>query len=189
PEPRAELLPRLCHLLKGGSGYGFNLYSDRKKGVQFVRSVDPDSPAQRGGVRAGDRVLEVNGVTTGDLRHSEVVALIRAGGQEVRLLVVDQNTDELFLRLGIMPTSSHIREVYVDEAPPPPAPPPPAVDAPIISVTMTDSPVTTPSPKSRTNGSSAPTAAEAKQKVLATRSKKRAPPMDWSKKQELFSNF
>ncbi|KAM9770852.1 LOW QUALITY PROTEIN: Na(+)/H(+) exchange regulatory cofactor NHE-RF2 [Menidia menidia] len=230
PEPRAELLPRLCHLLKGGSGYGFNLYSDRKKGVQFVRSVDPDSPAQRGGVRAGDRVLEVNGVTTGDLRHSEVVALIRAGGQEVRLLVVDQNTDELFLRLGIMPTSSHIREVYVDEAPPPP-PPPPTTDTPIISVTMTDSPVPTPSPKSRTNGSSAsqssssstsqseisssdmsfqvpeeddrrvsdplvdcglrlsPTAAEAKQKVLATRSKKRAPPMDWSKKQELFSNF
>lgn len=34
-----------------------------------------------------------------------------------------------------------------------------------------------------------PTAAEARQKVLATRNKKRAPPMDWSRKQELFSNF
>lgn len=34
-----------------------------------------------------------------------------------------------------------------------------------------------------------PTAAEAKQKVLASRNKKRAPPMDWSKKQEIFSNF
>lgn len=34
-----------------------------------------------------------------------------------------------------------------------------------------------------------PTAAEAKKKVLATRHRRRAPPMDWSKKQELFSNF
>lgn len=34
-----------------------------------------------------------------------------------------------------------------------------------------------------------PTAAEAKQKVRSKRPKKRAPPMDWSKKQELFSNF
>lgn len=34
-----------------------------------------------------------------------------------------------------------------------------------------------------------PTAAEARQKVLATRNKKRAPPMDWSRRQELFSNF
>ena len=41
------------------------------------------------------------------LRHSEVVAFIRAGGEEVRLLVVDPETDELFHRLGITPTTSH----------------------------------------------------------------------------------
>lgn len=40
------------------------------------------------------------------LRHSEVVALIKGGG-EVRLLVVDQETDELFLTLGLPPTISH----------------------------------------------------------------------------------
>lgn len=34
-----------------------------------------------------------------------------------------------------------------------------------------------------------PTAAEAKQKVLSSRNKKRAPPMDWNKRQEIFSNF
>ncbi|XP_072240388.1 Na(+)/H(+) exchange regulatory cofactor NHE-RF2 [Leuresthes tenuis] len=238
PEPTVELLPRLCHLVKGEHGYGFNLYSDKKKGVQFVRTVDADSAAERAGVRAGDRVLEVNEVTTRDLRHSEVVALIRAGGDEVRLLLVDQETDELFLRLGITPTSSHIKEVYVDDTPTESSVPTPsgtielpATDAPIINVTLTDSPITNLSPNSRANGSSAsqssrssttqseisssdmsfqvpdeddrrisdpfvdcglrlsPTAAEAKQKVLATRNKKRAPPMDWSKKQELFSNF
>ena len=43
------------------------------------------------------------------LRHSEVVALIRAGGEEVRLLVIDQETDELFQRLGLTPPASHIK--------------------------------------------------------------------------------
>lgn len=54
-----ELLPRLCHLVKGENGYGFNLHSDKTKGGQFVRAVDADSPAESAGIRAGDRVVEV----------------------------------------------------------------------------------------------------------------------------------
>lgn len=54
-----ELLPRLCHLQRGEQGYGFNLHSDKKKTGQFVRTVDPDSPAERAGVRPGDRIVEV----------------------------------------------------------------------------------------------------------------------------------
>ncbi|XP_069576635.1 Na(+)/H(+) exchange regulatory cofactor NHE-RF2 [Brachyistius frenatus] len=237
-EPSVELLPRLLHLLKGSLGYGFNLHNDKTRNGQFVRSVDTDSAAESSGIRAGDRVVEVNGVSTEGLRHTEVVALIRAGGEEVRLLVVDQETDELFHRLGITPTSSHIREVYVDDSatgstPPVPSPPShlPPTDPPTINITLTNSPITNLSPKCQTNGSSAfqssrssttqseisssdmsiqvpdeddrrildpftdtglrlsPTAAEAKLKVLSSRNKKSAPPMDWSKKQEIFSNF
>uniref|UniRef100_A0AAQ5YT76 PDZ domain-containing protein n=1 Tax=Amphiprion ocellaris TaxID=80972 RepID=A0AAQ5YT76_AMPOC len=181
---------------------------------------------------------EVNGASTEGLRHSEVVALIRTGGGEVHLLVVDPETDELFQRLGITPTASHTKEIYVDEGaaesvPPTPSPTTelPAAEPPIINVTLTNSPISRSSPKPRTNGSSAsqssrssttqseisssdmsiqvpdederrvsdpfmdsglrlsPTAAEAKQKALASRNKKRAPSMDWSKKQEIFSNF
>ncbi|KAM9314121.1 Na(+)/H(+) exchange regulatory cofactor NHE-RF2 [Pholidichthys leucotaenia] len=238
PEPRVELLPRLCHLVKGEQGYGFNLHSDKKKRGQFVRAVDPGSPAESAGVRAGDRILEVNDVTTQGLRHSEVVALIRKGEEEVRLLVVDAETDKLFSRLGITPAISHIKEVYVDDIDaeseqPTPSPTVelPSRDTPIINVTMDNSPITKLSPKARAHGSSAsqssrssttqseisssdmsipvpdeddrlvsdpymetglhlsPTAAEAKQKLLARRNKKQAPPMDWSRKQEIFSNF
>ncbi|XP_018520110.1 LOW QUALITY PROTEIN: Na(+)/H(+) exchange regulatory cofactor NHE-RF2 [Lates calcarifer] len=238
PEPTVDLLPRLCHLVKGEHGYGFNLHSDKTKRGQFVRSVDPGSAAESADIRPGDRLVEVNGVNIEGLRHSEVVALIREGGGEVHLLMVDQATDELFHRLGITPTTSHVKEVYVDEsatesAPPTPSPTTelPTTDPPIINVTLTDSPITKMSPKPRANGSSAsqssrssttqseisssdmsiqvpdeddrrvsdpfmdsglrlsPTAAEAKQKALAGRRKKRAPPMDWSKKQEIFSNF
>uniref|UniRef100_A0A8C7XAM8 Na(+)/H(+) exchange regulatory cofactor NHE-RF n=1 Tax=Oryzias sinensis TaxID=183150 RepID=A0A8C7XAM8_9TELE len=198
-----ELLPRLCHLLRGEEGYGFNLHSDKKKTGQFVRTVDPNSPAERAGVRPGDKIVEVNGVNIGGLRHSEVVELIKSRGHEVRLLVVDQETDELFRRLQITPTGKHITAL-------------------IINVTLADAPFTNLSPKSRANGSSASHssrssttqseisssemsfqvctdlqgglavmlgAAEAKRKVLATRQRRRAPPMDWRKKQELFSNL
>ncbi|KAM9856809.1 Na(+)/H(+) exchange regulatory cofactor NHE-RF2 [Aulostomus maculatus] len=242
PEPTAELLPRLCHLMKGEHGYGFNLHSNKKKGGQFVRSVDQGSTAESSDVRAGDRLVEVNGVNIEGLRHSEVVALIRAAGEEVRLLLVDQETDELFLRLGITPTTDRVKEGHVDASATEDTPstssssssstPSPTItDTPIIHVTLTDSSITNTPPKARANGSSAsqssrssttqseisssdmsiqvpddddrrvsdpfmdgglrlsPTAAEAKQKVISRRNKKRAPPMDWSKKQELFSNF
>ncbi|XP_029920804.1 Na(+)/H(+) exchange regulatory cofactor NHE-RF2 [Myripristis murdjan] len=239
PEATVELLPRLCHLLKGEQGYGFNLHSNKTQGGQFVRSVDPGSAAERADIRPGDRLVEVNGVNIEGLRHSEVVAIIREGGQETHLLVVDQETDELFRTLGIQPTSSHVKEVYVDEpaitdsAPLTPSPTTdlPSADPPVINVTLSEAPITNSPPKSRTNGSSAsqssrssttqsefsssdmsiqvpdederrvsdpfldsglrlsPTAAEAKEKAQARRHKKRAPPMDWSKKQEIFSNF
>lgn len=54
-------------------------------------------------------LCQVNGVNIQGLKHSEVVALIRAAGEEVRLLVVDQETDELFHRLGITPASNNVK--------------------------------------------------------------------------------
>lgn len=53
--------------------------------------------------------VQVNDTSTEGLRHAEVVALIKAGGTDTRLLVVDPETDELFNRLGIMPTSIHLK--------------------------------------------------------------------------------
>ncbi|XP_026216649.1 Na(+)/H(+) exchange regulatory cofactor NHE-RF2 [Anabas testudineus] len=239
PEPTAELLPRLCHLVKGEHSYGFNLHNDKTKGGQFVQSVDPGSAAESADIRPGDRLVEVNGVNIEGLRHSEVVDLIRAGGEEVRLLVVDQETDEYFHRMGIAPsTSQPVKEVYVNESysERPPSIPSPTTEIattnpPIINVTLTDPSIMSMSSKSRTHGSSAsqssrgsttpsdisssdmsiqvpdeddrsvfdtsmdcglrlsPTAAEAKQKACAGRNKKRAPPMNWSKKYEIFSNL
>ncbi|XP_057700643.1 Na(+)/H(+) exchange regulatory cofactor NHE-RF2-like [Corythoichthys intestinalis] len=231
PEPSAELLPRLCHLVKGEKGYGFNLHGNKAKCGQFVRSVDPHSPAERADIRPGDRLVEVNGVNIERLRHSEVVAFIKEGEREVHLLVVDKETDELFNRLGITPTARHVymEETAVEVASS--APSPTSTEGPIIHVTLTDAGITSMSPKPRANGSCtsqsstgsttqseisssdmsfqvpeeddrrvldpfmdsglrlSPTAAEAKQKALGRRNKKRAPPMDWSRKQEIFSNF
>ncbi|XP_019568740.2 Na(+)/H(+) exchange regulatory cofactor NHE-RF2 isoform X1 [Rhinolophus sinicus] len=195
--PPRELRPRLCHLRKGPQGYGFNLHSDKSRPGQYIRSVDPGSPAAHSGLRAQDRLIEVNGQNVEGLRHAEVVASIKAREDEAHLLVVDPETDEYFKRLRVTPTEQHV------EGPLP-------------------SPVTNGTSPAQLNGGSAcssrsdlpgfdknnedgstwkrdpfqesglhlsPTAAEAKEKARATRVNKRAPQMDWNRKREIFSNF
>ncbi|KAI9523337.1 hypothetical protein NQZ68_028361 [Dissostichus eleginoides] len=203
PVDPSELVPRLCHLIRSDAGYGFNLHSDRSRPGQYIRSLDPGSAADHAGLRAQDRLIEVNGVNIEGMRHAEVVAFVKKGGDETWLLVVDQETDEHFKRSGVVPTISHLRDY----------------DGPSIS---------NGSPNPQINGSSttqsfrstrsdlssqgnstqlaedeggqlmdpfaemglslSATAAEEKMKVH-NKEKRKAPQMDWMKKYELFSNF
>lgn len=43
------------------------------------------------------------------MKHSDVVAFIKAGGDETWLLVVDPEADQHFKSRGVIPTSSHVR--------------------------------------------------------------------------------
>uniref|UniRef100_A0A493U3V4 NHERF family PDZ scaffold protein 2 n=1 Tax=Anas platyrhynchos platyrhynchos TaxID=8840 RepID=A0A493U3V4_ANAPP len=187
--PGKELCPRLCHLKKGPNGYGFNLHSEKSRPGQFIRSVDPDSPASRAGLRPQDRLVEVNGINVEGLRHSEVVSHIKARESEARLLVVDPETDDYFKKLGVTPTEEHTkgetRLCWLNGG----------------STSSSHSDLQSPGKESEDGDSEkrdpfeesglslSPTAAEAKEKVRAKRVKKRAPQMDWNKKREIFSNF
>lgn len=51
---------------------------------------------------------QVNGVSVDGKTHSEVVAAIKAGGDETRLLVVDPDTDTFFKRCRVAPTTDHL---------------------------------------------------------------------------------
>lgn len=51
---------------------------------------------------------QVNGVSVEGKTHSDVVAIIKAGGHETRLLVVDPETDAFFKRCRVAPTSEHL---------------------------------------------------------------------------------
>uniref|UniRef100_A0A1I8JH20 PDZ domain-containing protein n=1 Tax=Macrostomum lignano TaxID=282301 RepID=A0A1I8JH20_9PLAT len=56
--------PRLCHLKKWTTfaGYGFNLHAEKGKAGQYIGKVDPDSPAEHGGLKTKDYLVEVNSV-------------------------------------------------------------------------------------------------------------------------------
>ncbi|XP_002736475.1 uncharacterized protein LOC100378916 [Saccoglossus kowalevskii] len=94
-------IPRLCHLVRGDKGYGFNLHGEKGHHGQFIRAVDKDSPAEEAGLKPGDRVIEVNNTNIERENHSQVVARIRAGGNETTLLVVDRTADEYYKKKGI----------------------------------------------------------------------------------------
>ncbi|XP_075880188.1 Na(+)/H(+) exchange regulatory cofactor NHE-RF2 isoform X1 [Nelusetta ayraudi] len=197
-EPPAPA-PRLCHMVRSEKGYGFNLHSTRLRPGQYIRSFDPGSPADVAGLRRQDRVIEVNGVNIESMKHSDVVAFIKAGGDETWMLVVDPETDQHFKSRGVIPTSSHVRDY---EGPP--------IRNGSISTQMNGSSTTrsTRSTRSTISGNStqladdeggplddpfaemglSATAAEVKMKIHS-KEKKKAPQMDWNKKHQLFSNF
>lgn len=200
----SELVPRLCHLTRSAGGYGFNLHSDRSRPGQYIRSLDPGSPAERAGLRPQDRLVEVNGVSIEGMRHTEVVAFIKKGGDETWLLVVDPETDEHFKRKGVVPTISHVKDYdgpSISNGSPSPQ---------INGSSTTQSFRSTRSDLSSQGNSTqlaaddsssqlidpfaeiglrlSATAAEEKMKIHA-KEKRKAPQMDWMKKYELFSNF
>ncbi|NXK62897.1 NHRF1 protein, partial [Sylvietta virens] len=201
-----ELRPRLCHMKKGPDGYGFNLHSDKSRPGQYVRTVDPGSPAEAAGLAPQDRIIEVNGVCVEGKQHSDVVAAIKASGDETRLLVVDVLTDEFFRKCKVVPSEQHLtgplpepvangdigkenggepRSSSVSESPSSPTP---------LAVSPNSSETHSKEGDKRHSASGSlldldiPLAV-AKERAHQKRTSKRAPQMDWSKKNELFSNL
>ncbi|XP_025902709.1 Na(+)/H(+) exchange regulatory cofactor NHE-RF1 [Nothoprocta perdicaria] len=205
---RKELRPRLCCMKKGPNGYGFNLHSDKSRPGQYVRAVDPDSPAEAAGLSPQDRIVEVNGVCMEGKQHADVVAAIKASGDETKLLVVDVLTDEFFKKCKVVPSEAHLEgplpepvangDVGKENSAGPrpssmiesPASPGPLAASPTLSESHGE-------PSEGEKRNSAPGSlldldiplAVAKERAHQKRTSKRAPQMDWSKKNELFSNL
>lgn len=116
-----EPLPRLCCLEKGPNGYGFHLHGEKGKVGQFIRLVEPGSPAEKSGLLAGDRLVEVNGENVEKETHQQVVSRIRAAMNAVRLLVVDPDTDEHLKKLGVPIREELLRAQKSEQAEPPAA--------------------------------------------------------------------
>ncbi|XP_018617283.2 Na(+)/H(+) exchange regulatory cofactor NHE-RF1-like isoform X2 [Scleropages formosus] len=212
-ESRRELRPRLCNIKKGASGYGFNLHSEKSKPGQYIRAVDDDSPAQKSGLRPQDRIVQVNGTSVEGKQHSEVVAAIKAGGDETGLLVVDAETDAFFRKCGVLPAEKHltgplpepvlngepeqtangkvVQEAEV-KASVSPAPSSASSSASLPEVRRSTPPPETKAEKEPVEDAGLAltmSLQQAKERAHQKRSNKRAPPMDWSKRNELFSNL
>ncbi|KAJ6660324.1 hypothetical protein lerEdw1_017747 [Lerista edwardsae] len=220
---------------KGPNGYGFNLHSDKTKPGQYVRAVDPDSPAESSGLLPQDRIIEVNGLCMEGKQHSDVVTAIRSGGDETKLLVVDSLTDEFFKKCKVTPSEAHLtvsscenvleslngvsvskwdggplpepvangdveKENSRDEHPEPIPESPSSLEAVSASSSLSE-------PNNEINSQEKEQEEEkrssvsdpvldldiplavAKERAHQKRTSKRAPQMDWSKKNELFSNL
>uniref|UniRef100_A0A8C3QUK1 PDZ domain-containing protein n=1 Tax=Cyanoderma ruficeps TaxID=181631 RepID=A0A8C3QUK1_9PASS len=143
---------RELHLVKGPAGYGFLLKEDDCS--QFLWDVDAGLPAERAGMKEGDRVLAVNGESIEGLDHEQTVHRIRAREDQVTLLVIDPAGDEFYHSVGFggtvllwavhpslfcssrsgCPLCSSLRTVTPPQAPA--RPPCPLAVAPLHSVTL-----------------------------------------------------
>ncbi|NXX77437.1 NHRF1 protein, partial [Urocolius indicus] len=207
---REELRPRLCHMKKGPNGYGFNLHSDKSRPGQYIRAIDPESPAEAAGLAPQDRIIEVNGVCMEGKQHADVVAAIKAGGDETKLLVVDVPTDEFFKKCKVVPSEQHLagglgavlqgeglgqengaesRSNSMSESPSSPGP---LATSPNATESHSEPDAQEGDKRHSASGAvldlDIPLAV-AKERAHQKRTSKRAPQMDWSKKNELFSNL
>lgn len=103
---RVPFQVRKLRMTRSHEGYGFLLkeekYGSGKIG-QFLREVDRGLPAEKAGMREGDRLLAVNGEITEDMDHQEVVLHIRADSSHVTLLVIDEEGSNFYDLVGLSP--------------------------------------------------------------------------------------
>nr|XP_028564481.1 Na(+)/H(+) exchange regulatory cofactor NHE-RF4 isoform X2 [Podarcis muralis] len=97
---------RKVQMVRGQDGYGFLLKEEKRcsgERGQFLREVESGLPAEKAGMRDGDRLLAVNGEGTEDLDHQEVVLRIRADSSRVTLLVIDAEGSKFYDLVGLSP--------------------------------------------------------------------------------------
>uniref|UniRef100_A0A8C7E5C1 PDZ domain containing 1 n=1 Tax=Naja naja TaxID=35670 RepID=A0A8C7E5C1_NAJNA len=91
-----------CTLVKEeGENYGFCLRIEKFKTGHLIRNVEKDSPAEKAGLKDGDRILKINGVFIDKEDHGKVADLIRKSVTPVLFLVLDDHSYESALKEGI----------------------------------------------------------------------------------------
>ncbi|NXH22939.1 NHRF3 protein, partial [Bucco capensis] len=84
------LQPRECKVTKKPQkSYGFCLRIEKDTAGHLIRNVEKNSPAEKAGLKDGDRVLRVNGVFVDKEEHAQVVEIIKNSGNSVVFLVLD----------------------------------------------------------------------------------------------------
>ncbi|XP_048465892.1 delphilin-like [Rhincodon typus] len=83
---RAGTSRRTIRVYKGHKSFGFTL---RGHGPVWLESVIPGSPAEKSGLKAGDRILFLNGLDMRNCSHEKVVAMLQGSGAMPTLVVED----------------------------------------------------------------------------------------------------
>ncbi|XP_043356738.1 Na(+)/H(+) exchange regulatory cofactor NHE-RF4 isoform X2 [Dermochelys coriacea] len=97
--------PRLCHLDMGPEGFGFQLQTITDKPGVFITQVAGGSAGKRAGLKEGDMVIEVNGSNVEQESYKEVLGRIKESGQQLTLLVVEQEVLRSYREMGLAITA------------------------------------------------------------------------------------
>uniref|UniRef100_A0A8C6Z397 PDZ domain containing 1 n=1 Tax=Nothoprocta perdicaria TaxID=30464 RepID=A0A8C6Z397_NOTPE len=96
------LQPRECKVTKKPEkSYGFYLRIEKDTAGHLIRNVEKDSPAEKAGLKDGDRVLRVNGVFVDKEEHAQVVEIIKKSGNSVVFFVLDEASYQKARKEGV----------------------------------------------------------------------------------------
>ncbi|KFV66765.1 Na(+)/H(+) exchange regulatory cofactor NHE-RF3, partial [Dryobates pubescens] len=118
------LQPRECTVTKKPQkSYGFYLRIEEDTAGHLIRNVEKNSPAEKAGLKNGDRILRVNGVFVHKEEHAQVVELVKNSGNSVVLLVLDdasyQKAEKEGVNLEELGQKASTRKQQDPQAPPP----------------------------------------------------------------------
>ncbi|XP_066475266.1 Na(+)/H(+) exchange regulatory cofactor NHE-RF3 [Tiliqua scincoides] len=98
----SPLQPRECKVTKReNESFGFCLRLEKFKTGHLVRNVVKGSPAEKAGLRDGDRILRINGVFVDKEDHGQVAELVKKSENSVVFLVLDENSYENAQKEGV----------------------------------------------------------------------------------------
>ncbi|XP_013805623.2 Na(+)/H(+) exchange regulatory cofactor NHE-RF3 [Apteryx mantelli] len=110
--------PRICKMVKGPSGFGFNLNMIKNKPGLFISEVQNSGPADTAGLKDNDFLVEVNGVNVMNEPYEKVVTRVQDSGDELTLLVCSKDAYEYFQHQKTHITASTADPSYNAFAPP-----------------------------------------------------------------------
>lgn len=95
--------PRIVEIKKGANGYGFYLRAGPDQKGEVIKDIDAGSPAEEAGLKSNDLLVAVNGESVESLNHDRVVEMIRKGGDQTSLLVMDKETESMYRLANFSP--------------------------------------------------------------------------------------
>lgn len=121
---RKECETRIREILSGRKYLGVHI--EEMKGSLFIKSIVPDSPASRAGLRAGDRVLLLNGYDLSDStvqRFKEVLSSARDSGRLSMIVAREGRRQRVEAKLMEMSrgqidkiVASHLKEAHSESS-------------------------------------------------------------------------
>uniref|UniRef100_A0A8C6JCL3 Uncharacterized protein n=1 Tax=Melopsittacus undulatus TaxID=13146 RepID=A0A8C6JCL3_MELUD len=102
----ADIRPRLCHITRDKSGFGFSVSAPEGMKGTFQLSVQQDGPAERAGVPPGSWLLELNGASVSNYSHTQLTKKLKQSGSKVTLLVASSAVEEFYRLHGLRATAA-----------------------------------------------------------------------------------
>ncbi|NXC48039.1 NHRF4 protein, partial [Penelope pileata] len=101
-----DIRPRLCHVTRDKSGFGFSVSAPEGVKGTFQLSVRQDGPAERAGVPSGSWLLELNGHSVRSCSRTQLARKLKQSGSKVTLLVASDAVEEFYRLRGLQVTAA-----------------------------------------------------------------------------------